>query len=105
MKFEYKVIGLGCGFLAVLAGSVVYGAMFLKEIYQKEKRLIPRAENIQQGFASPNKLEILARDVDHNGQPELYLKYDGVEYLLMLNANGIPEIRPYELKPAELIPK
>ncbi len=66
--------------------------------------IIPRAKQVQSGFAVPNKLEILLQDLDNNGEKETLLKYDGKTYLLLYDGN-MPKIVPYEVKPAEIVKK
>ena len=65
---------------------------------------IPRTKQVQQGYIVPSEIEIKCKDLDGNGEPETIIKIGDKSYLL-IEVDGKPIISPYEIKPAEVIPK
>ncbi|MBW2990238.1 hypothetical protein KY348_00875 [Candidatus Woesearchaeota archaeon] len=61
-------------------------------------------KRIEEGHVEPRKAKIIQEDLNNNGKLETLLKYDGKSYMLMLNEQGRPVIRNYELevKPEEI---
>jgi len=67
-------------------------------------RTIPDYPQVQQGFASPSKLEIFCEDLDNNGELETYMKFGEDRYSLR-EVEGKLILSAYGFKPAEIIPK
>lgn len=87
-------------------GALVMTAAFLvPEAIRGFPRRIPTTEKVQAGYVVPSKLEIECKDLDGNGEVETIIKVDGKSYLLKYNSQKMPLIQPYEIKPAEVIPK
>jgi hypothetical protein len=100
-----EAIKLGATMLAIvgtLGGVLYFGSQ--SPIRNKEK-------NIQEGYVSPSKLEIVIRDLDHNGKYETYLEYNIGKYrtesyqVLKEKERDWIVIKRYEIKPAEIISK
>ncbi len=68
-------------------------------------KLIPKTDRVEPGYVVPSKLEIELQDLDNNGQNETILKYGGKPYLFMVDEQGKPVLKEYEVKPAEIVPK
>ena len=41
--------------------------------------VIPKVNNVQEGFVPPSKIEVILKDTDGDGKKETYLKIDGRE--------------------------
>lgn len=94
-KVERIITYLAVGIAGIMIGDC---------IGQKAYNRIPMQSIVQSGYAVPSKLEITVADLDHNGIKETILKYDNKTYLLLYDGN-MPKIVPYEVKPAEIVPK
>ena len=101
MKSDDKAffIGVGAGIFGALAGPPV-----VNFIRGNTELTIPTTKNVESGFVIPSKLEIKCQDLDGNGTPETILRYEGKNYLLKYDGNQ-PSIVPYEVKPAQVVPK
>ncbi len=87
----YKQAGLALvGFAAVALFVSLLGTGILSLIRNDRKSQ----------FADPNKLEVIAEDLDGDGQKETLMNYDGKSYLLRLNEQGKPELHHYKVRPA-----
>ncbi len=76
-------------------------------IYKIDRTLDPKIIKVQKGYISPSKLEIVTKDLDHNGINETYLEYKVAKrvtdsYQLLEKKDRII-IRKYRIKPAEII--
>lgn len=90
---------------SLLAGILGAVAGYLgAEAFITRRNYIPKIEKVQSGYVVPSKLEIKLQDLDNNGERETLLKYDGKTYLLLYDGNQ-PRVVPYEVKPAEIVPK
>ena len=78
---------------------------YLGSAYITRSNYIPKSDEVQQGYAIPNKLEIKVEDLDLNGEKESILKYDGKSYLLQVDGQNRPYIAEYEIKPAKIVPR
>ncbi len=85
-------IGLGVGI-----GGI--GTLLLADVLNK---LIP-FNPVQAGYAAPSKLEIDTQDLDENGRNELILRYDGLNYLLTLDAQNRLQIKSYSIRSKEVV--
>ncbi|KYK26305.1 hypothetical protein AYK26_05345 [Euryarchaeota archaeon SM23-78] len=56
-------------------------------------------KKIRQSYIVPNKIRIKAEDIDKKGKKETLLIYSGNSYLLMLDDEGKPVVKSYEVQP------
>ena len=82
--------------LGILVGSIC--AIFGTYLTHRNDNLIPKTEQVQQGYIAPSKLEIKCKDLDENGEPETILRIGDKSYLLR-EVDGKPVISAYEIKP------
>jgi len=52
-------------------------------------------EDVQPGYVATSKLEISLQEQDQDGLGKTILTYEGKDYLLKLDNNGMPTIQPY----------
>ena len=91
--------------VGVCAGIVVAaGIMGVMADYFTSNK-IPNANRVEQGYVIPSKLEIELQDQNRIGRDEVILKYEEKSYLFMVDKQGKPVIKEYEVKPAEVLPK
>jgi len=86
-------------------GGVLFGVSMGLAIEYYTENKIPKTDKVQQGYVVPSKLEIQVQDLDGNGQNEVIMKYNGKNYLFTLDERGKPRVQPYNVKPAEVVPK
>ncbi len=60
--------------------------------------IIDPHKEVKEGYVIPSKLEIERQDLDRDGKNEVIMKYEGKNYLLLLDSRGIPKVQPYEHK-------
>mgnify|MGYP001567249493 CR=1 FL=1 len=96
--FGYYALLVGGIFVGILLGRVIGDVIVPTKSYRATSK-------VQQGYIVPSKLEIELQDLDGNGQKEVFMKYDGKNYLLTLDEQGRPRVQVYEVKPAEVVPK
>lgn len=56
---------------------------------------IPKVKNVQADFAVPSRIEIKVEDVNDDSELETVLSYDRRKYLLGLDLQGNPVVKPY----------
>ena len=59
---------------------------------------VPNVNDVQHGYAIPNKLEIKVKDLDRDGRKETLMKYDGKDYLIFIDENGELRVQIYQDK-------
>jgi len=57
-------------------------------------KIIPRTEQVQQGYIAPSKLEIECKDFNGDGKPETIMKIGEKQYSLRYDKDGEPIISP-----------
>lgn len=83
----------GNGIIATL--TLVAFALISPSTQPRRYDVIPKVENIQSGYVSPNRIGIVIDDfdkTDRKGIPETYIKIDGKLYGLIYNEEGKPEL-------------
>lgn len=62
--------------------------------YERSRKQIPPIEKVQSGYVPPSKLEVLANDIDNDGEQETIVKVDGTSYLLKYDPDneGRPQL-------------
>lgn len=96
-----KDFGFNNMFLCVMLG----GLLGVTSVGYFTANKIPHTDKVQQGYVVPSKLEIKLQDLDGNGQKEVFMNYDGKNFLLTLDEQGNPRVQKYEVKLAEVVPK
>jgi len=82
-----KTVGLTAGVSAIAA--LPMGIIYIAEVSKGgiDKSITP-------GYVIPSKLEVpLVKDLDKDGNNEVLLKYNGIEWLLMEDEHGNPVIK------------
>lgn len=87
----YLALSAGTG-IGILVGSFV-GNNFKPYIHPEHN--FPATENVQSGYAVPKNLQIRLKDLDGNGDDEVFVEYEGRLYPLKL-AGGMPVLEPAE---------
>jgi len=94
---------LGTGLVGALVCSIGW-LLIPSLVYNKNPlNMLPRSENIQEGFAVPNKIEMYLDDLD-GGENKHIFQYDGVDYLLKIDDQDRPYFQSYSVKPAKIVP-
>ena len=80
----------------------VGGVLCGSAIERYNTKVIPKTNQVQQGYIAPSRLEIECEDLDADGIPQTILKIDDVPYLLR-EVDGKPVLSAYEVKKPEVI--
>lgn len=66
---------------------------------------IEQQETVQTPYVPTKGMEISLRDLDNNGELETYLKLGDKEYAFILDENGHPVLKEYEVKKTDILLK
>lgn len=79
-----KSIAITSG-MSIALGSAIYGVH-------------PHKTVTEFNYVVPSKIEIMTKDLNKDGDVETILKYDGKDYLFILNKEGTPTCKEIDTK-------
>ena len=105
---------MGRGIVGIVAGiALTLGAQYCADknydlrIFGMNKRVIPDATEVQEGFVAPSEIErIASENIDtRSSEPETYMTIKGEKYALAWT-NNVPQLFPYgvQVVPIQVVP-
>jgi len=91
MYQKFKVFESGDIFLL----GTVLGVLGTGGIVSYTSNSFHTTDKVQPGYVATNKLEISLQKQGDEGLSKTVLTYDGKDYLLRLDQNGMPTVQPY----------